>query len=190
MRYGFLAAGVLAAAAFSMTSVQAAEAPRIGVVNLQEVLAKSQAGQQANQQLQTIVKKFQDQANDQNNKLNVLKQQLDKTDSKAANYQQLQKSYDDSRNNLQQYVLMSRQDLEQRRQELLQPIEQELGKVLDQYAKTHRYDILLSKDAAGAVYASGKYDVTQGLTDALDKDWAQAQKQQQSKAPAAKSGGG
>jgi outer membrane protein len=191
MRYGFLAAGMLAASLFAVTSVQAAEAPRIGVVNLQEVIANSQAGQQANKDLQGIVKKLQDQANDKNSKLTVLKQQLDKADPKSSGYPQLQKSYNDSRNDLQQFVLMGRQDLEQRRQELLQPIDQELGKVLTQYAKTHHYDIILSKDAAGAIYANEKYDVSKGVTAALDKDWPQFQKllkQQQSKAPAAKSG--
>ena len=188
MRYGFFAAFVLAASLFVMTTAQAAEMPRIGVVNLQEVIGKSQAGQDANQQLQSIMKKLQDQANDKNNKLNVLKQQLDKADTKSSNYSQLQKNYSDSRNDLQQFMLMGRQDLEQRREELLKPIEEELGKVLNEYAKAHRYDIIISKDAAGAVYASDKYDVTQGVTTALDKDWAQIQKQQSSKAPAGKSG--
>lgn len=191
LRYGLYAAGLLAAGLFAVTTVRAAEQPRIGVVNLQEVIAKSQAGQQANQELQSIVKKLQDQANDKNNKLNVLKQQLDKADPKSGNYAQLQKTYDDSRNDLQQFVLMGRQDLDQRRQELLQPIEQDLGKVLDQYAKAHHYDIILSKDAAGAVYASDKYDVSQGVAAALDKDWPAYQKQlqqQKSAAPAAKSG--
>ncbi|MBU6421847.1 MAG: OmpH family outer membrane protein [Gammaproteobacteria bacterium] len=190
-RYGFIAAAVLAAGLLAATTVQAAEQPRIGVVNLQEVIAKSQAGQQANQELQSIVKKLQDQANDKNNKLNVLKQQLDKADPKSSSYAQLQKTYDDSRNDLQQFVLMGRQDLDQRRQELLQPIEQDLGKVLDQYAKAHHYDIILSKDTAGALYASDKYDVSQGVAAALDKDWPAYQKQlqqQKSAAPAAKSG--
>lgn len=193
LRYGFVAAGLLAAGLFVVTTVQAAEQPHIGVVNLQEVIAKSQPGQQANQELQSIVKKLQDQANDKNNKLNVLKKQLDKADPKSSNYAQLQKTYDDSRNDLQQFVLMGRQDLDQRRQELLQPIEQDLGKVLDQYAKTHHYDIILSKDAAGAVYANDKYDVSQGVAAALDKDWPEFKKQlaeqQKTAAPAAKSGG-
>lgn len=192
-RYGFIAAAVLAAGLLAAGTVQAAEL-RIGVVNLQEVIADSKAGQQANQDLQAIVKKLQDQANDKNTKLNVLKQQLDKADPKSGDYAKLQKSYDDSRNDLQQFVLMGRQDLNQRRQELLQPIEGELGKVIDQYAKAHHYDFILSRDAGGAIYANTKYDVTKGVTEALDKDWPQylkqlQQQQKKSAAPAAKTGG-
>ncbi|MDE2274313.1 MAG: OmpH family outer membrane protein [Gammaproteobacteria bacterium] len=193
-RYGFIAAAVLTAGLLAVTTVQAAESLRIGVVNLQEVIADSKAGQQANQDLQAIVKKLQDQANDKNTKLNVLKQQLDKADPKSGDYAKLQKSYDDSRNDLQQFVLMGRQDLNQRRQELLQPIEGELGKVIDQYAKAHHYDFILSRDAGGAIYANTKYDVTKGVTAALDKDWPQylkqlQQQQKKSAAPAAKTGG-
>jgi outer membrane protein len=192
MRFGFVAAGVLAAGLLAVTTVCAAEQPRIGVINLQEVIAKSQAGQQANKELQGIVKKLQAEANDKNNKLTVLKQQLDKADPKSSNYQQLQKNVNDSRNDLQQFVLMGRQDVEQRRQELLQPIEQDLGKVLNQYAQAHHYDIILGKDAAGAVYANDKYDVSRGVIAALDKDWPefkkQLEQQQKRAAPAAKSG--
>lgn len=193
-RYGFIAGAVLAAGLLAAGTVQAAEALRIGVVNLQEVIANSKAGQQANQDLQGIVKKLQDQANDKNTKLNVLKQQLDKADPKSGDYAKLQKTYDDSRSDLQQFMLMGRQDLDQRRQELLQPIEVELSKVLDQYAKAHHYDFILSRDAGGAIYANNKYDVSKGVTEALDKDWPlylkQLQQQQKkSAAPAAASGG-
>lgn len=193
LRYGLFAAGVLMAGLLAVTTVQAAEQPRIGVVDLQEVIAKSQAGQQAQQDIDTIKNKLQGEANDKNNKLTVLQQQLDKADPKSSNYAQLQKSYNDSRNDLQQFVLMGRQDLEQRSQELLRPIYQDLGKVLDEYAKNHHYDIIFSKDAAGAVYVNNKYDVTQGVIAAFDKDWPQYQKQlqqqQKSAAPAAASGG-
>ena len=183
MRYGFLTAGLLAASFLVVTSVQAAEGPHIGVVNLQEVIGKSQAGQQANKELQALVSKLQSTVNDRKQKLLVIKQQMDTTDSKAGNYKQLLKSYQDGQNNLQQLVLMSRQDIESRRQELLQPIDQELGKVLNQYAKSHHYDILLSKDAAGAVYSSDTYDVTDGVVEAMNRDWAQMQKAKSTQKP-------
>ncbi|MGH8396908.1 MAG: OmpH family outer membrane protein [Gammaproteobacteria bacterium] len=175
MRYGFIAAGVLAASVFVMTSVQAAEAPRIGVVNLQEVIGSSQAGKDANTQLQGTMQKLQGEAKDKQDKVQVLKDQLDKADSKSTGYANLQKNYQSSQSDLQQFVMMGRQDLEQRRQELLQPIEQELTKVIDAYGKQHHYDIILNQ-GAGAVYTASKYDITKGVTAALDADWAKQQK--------------
>lgn len=187
MRYGFIAASVLAAGVLAVTSVQAAEVPRIGVANLQEVIATSQAGQDAHKQLQALQQKLQGDFSDRQQKTLVLKQQLDKADSKSADYPKLLKNYEDSRSDLQQFVLMGRQDLQQRNEELLQPVEQELGKVLNEYGKTHHYDIILSESAAGAVFASAKYDITKQITTALDQDWAQLQKSKSSQKP---SGGG
>lgn len=184
MRFRFFAASTLVASLLVASSVQAAQVPRIGVVNLQAVIGRSQAGQQANQALQVIVRKLHSQMVDRKQKLSVIRNQLAKTDKKASNYKQLQKSYNDSQSNLQQFVLMSNQDLEARRDELLQPIEKELGKVLNQYAKTHHYDILISKDAAGAVYATGRYDVTDGVIAAMDTDWAHMQQVKNAKKPA------
>ncbi|MDE2196305.1 MAG: OmpH family outer membrane protein [Gammaproteobacteria bacterium] len=195
MRYGFLAAGLLAASVSLVTTAQAAStgAPHIGVVDLQAVIGGSQRGQAANAILQETVKKLQDEVNDRKQKLLVLKQQLDKADSKTSGYDKLQKSYEDGQNDLQQYVLMGRQDIGQRQQELVQPIEQELGQVLSQYAKEHHYDIIFSKNAAGAVFASGKYDITKSVIAAMDADWAKQQKQQKagskSSPPGGKGGG-
>lgn len=181
MRYGFIAA-VLAAVSLPVSAtLRAAEAPRIGVVDLQQVIVKSERGQEANQKLQGIAKGLESAINDRRQKVLVIKEQLDKADSKSADYQKLLKNYQNSLNDFQQFVAMNRQDLEARRQELVTPIEQELGRVLNQYAQAHHYDIVLSKNAAGAVYTNGKYDITQGVIAAMDKDWARVQKEEKNK---------
>jgi outer membrane protein len=180
MRYGLFAASLLAAGLLVATSAQAAVGPRIAVVNLQEVIGNSTAGQDANKQLQAIMQKLQGEAKDKQQKLQVLKGQLDKADSKSKDYPALQKNYEDSQNDLQQFVLMGRQDLAAQQQEFLKPIEQELGKVIDEYGKAHHYDIILSQGAAGAVYSAPKYDITKGVTTAFDADWAKQNKTQSS----------
>jgi outer membrane protein len=177
MRYRLFVAGLMAAGLFAGTSLQAAETPRFAVVNLQEVVGTSQAGQDANKQLQVIQQKLQSQLKDKQDKMQVLKDQLDKADSKSQNYANLQKNFQESQSDAQQFVMMGRQDLESRRQELLQPIEKVLSKVIQDYGKAHHYDIILSQ-GAGAVFANPKYDVTKGVTAALDAEWAKQQKAQ------------
>ena len=189
MRYGLFAAGLVAVGLLVSLSAQAAEGPRIAVVNLQEVIGDSTAGQDANKQLQDVMTKLQGEAKDKQQKLQVLKGQLDKADSKSKDYTSLQKNFNDSQNDLQQFVLMGRQDLEARRQELLKPIEEELSKVIDQYGKTHHYDLILIR-GSGAAYASPKYDVTKGVTAALDADWAKVQKAQKAQSAQKKPPGG
>ena len=174
MRYGFFVAGVLAAGLSFVTTAQAADVPRIGVVNLQQVIGNSHRGQDAQTQLKALAQKLSGDIKARRQKLMVLKQQLDKADKKSADYSKLEKSYQDGVSDYQQFVSANQQDLEERKQELLQPIEQELQQVLNTFAKDHHYDILMNQ-GAGAIYSSDKYDVTTQVTEAMDKDWAEQQ---------------
>ena len=185
MRQGFLAAALVATGMLVFSSAQAAE-PKIAVVDLQAVIANSHRGQDAKQSLQQEVQKLQAQADDKNNKRKAYKDQLDKADSKSANYQKLLKQYQDSDNEFQQYVGESRQLIQQRQQELLAPIQQELQTVVGQFVKDNGIDILLNK-GNGALTATDAYDVTTKVTEAMDKDWAALQKSQATAAPAAAS---
>jgi len=59
--------------------------------------------------------------------------------------------------------------------------------VIEQYGKEHHYDIILSQ-GSGAVYTVDKYDVTKGMTAALDADWAKQQKSQSTQKKSSGSG--
>jgi len=183
MRQGFLAAALVATGMLAFSSAQAAE-PRMAVVDLQAVIANSHRGQDAKQALQQEVQKLQAQADDKNNKRKAYKDQLDKADSKSANYQKLLKQYQDSDNDYQQYLAEGRQLVQQRQQELLAPIQQELQTVVGQFVKDNGIDILLNK-GSGALTATDAYDVTTKVTEAMDKDWSALQKSQATAAPAA-----
>lgn len=183
MRQGFIAAAVIAAGMFVIPSVQAASAgnPKIEVVDLQQVIAKCHRGQEANDSLQQDFAKLKANVDDKRNKAMALKDQLDKADAKTANYKTLTKQYQDAMGEYQQSANDSQQQIQKRQQALLQPIEQELQTVVNQYVKDNGIDILLTKGNA-AVAVTDAYDATTGITEAMDKDWAALQKTQ---APAA-----
>ena len=184
MRHGFFAAALVAAGLFVFSSAQAASAgPKIAVVDVQAVITNSHRGQEAKAALQADAAKLQTQAgfDDKRKKALALKDQLDKADTKSANYQKLLKQYQEAYGDLQQAGAEVQQLLQKRQQELLQPIEQELQTVIGQYVKDNKIDILLNKGAS-VISASETYDVTTSVTEALDKDWAQLQK---TSAPAA-----
>ncbi|HEY3646150.1 MAG TPA: OmpH family outer membrane protein [Gammaproteobacteria bacterium] len=173
---GLLALSPAHAATTTKSHAVAAGVPKIAVVDLQEVLGKSHRGTEATQSLQQKAAELRNQANDLNDKRKAMKDQLDKADAKSANYQTLTKQYQDADNAYQNFVQEGNQLIEQRRQELLQPIQQELGQVLQTYTKANHIDILLTKGVPGALSVSEAYDVTKGVTDALDKDWETLQK--------------
>ncbi len=186
MRQGFLAAAFIAAGMLVLSPAQAAStsAPKLGVVDLEQVIGNCHRGQEADQVLKQDYAKLKASVDDKNSKRKAFKDQLDKTDSKSADYSKLLKQYQDSDNDYQQYVSESNQMIQQRRQELLQPIQQELVQVMTQFAKDNHFDILLNKNIGGAVYASDSFDSTTQLTEAMDKDWAQLQKAAATAAPA------
>lgn len=191
MRQEFIAAAVFAAGLGLLSPAQAAgsrpaasaDGPRIGVVDFQQVINSSHRGQAANEEFKKLYSDLNAQLEDRKKKLLDVKTQLDKADSKSPDYQKLLKSYEDGQQELQQVAGTMQQDLNQRRQELLVPIQQELvgadgnGGVLKRFAKDSHYDIIFTKGGAAA-YASDAYDVTSALVEAMDKDWAELQKAQ------------
>lgn len=194
MRQGFIAAALLAAglallspaqAAAPKSSASAAGIPKIGLVNLQQIINDSTPGKLASDQLNKLAADLRGQIDDRKKKLLDVKTQLDKADAKSDGYQKLMKAYEDGNGELQQFSSMSQQDYNQRQQELLGPIQQELGKVLDAYGKANHYDIILSRSVQGAVFASETYDVTAEVTAAMNKDYDAQQKAAPTPAPAA-----
>jgi Skp family chaperone for outer membrane proteins len=191
MRQGFFAAAAFAAGLLALSPAQAATkssgssaAPKIAVVDLQEVLGKSHRGLEATQSLQQKATELRNQANDLNDKRKAMKDQLDKADAKSANYATLTKQYQDADTAYQSFVQEGNQLIEQRRLELLKPIQDELQKVVMQFVKDQHIDILLAKGNA-ALTASDAYDVTTKVTEAMDKDWEQLQKTMPAAATAA-----
>jgi outer membrane protein len=191
MRQGFIAAMLGVAALFAFSPAFAAKAsaapaasafPKIAVIDVQGVIAGTQRGREAMQTLQQKQNELQGQANDKSSKIKALKDELDKTDAKASNYADLQKQYQDATSELQDFVNEGRQLLQQRNQELLAPIQNELQTVLNQYVKEHHIDVLLAKGAA--IYSSDSYDVSADVVTAMDKDWAALQKSNPAPTPA------
>jgi Skp family chaperone for outer membrane proteins len=193
MRQGFFAVAALAAGLFALSPAQAATksthaastggtSPKIAVVDVQAVLKGCQRGREAFAVLTQKQNDLQAQAQDMNEKRKTYKDQLDKADAKSSDYQKLLKQYQDEDTQFNTFVNDSRQLLQQRQTELLQPIEQELQAVVTQYFKDNHIDILMGGNA-GSVLVTDQYNATQGVIDAMDKDWATLQKSQP--APAA-----
>ncbi|MGH8399638.1 MAG: OmpH family outer membrane protein [Gammaproteobacteria bacterium] len=184
MRYGFFAAGVLAAGLSFVTVAQAADAPQIGVANLQQVVDNSHRGQGVDTELQSMVNDLNSKIADRRKKLEAVKKELDSTDKKSSKFATMQSNFQDEAASFQQFAYTSQQNFNQTKQQKLQPVYDELKKVMIAYAKDHKYDIIESFNDNGVVYVTDKYDLTSELTEAMDKDWAELQKTQT--APAAK----
>lgn len=191
MRQGFIAAMLGVAALVTVSSASAAKSsaaapanfPKIVVIDVQAVLNNCQRGREAVQVLTQKKNELLAQVSDRGAKIKALQDQLSKTDSKSSSYADLQKQIEEQQGELQDFQNESNQLLQQRYQEAINPIQTELGSVLQQYVKEHHIDILLTK--AGAPIVSETYEVTTDIIGAMDKDWAVIQKSMPTPAPTA-----
>ncbi len=175
MRQGFIAAALVAAGLTAFTPAYAAAAPKFGVVDIDSVVKTSHRFQQGQSDIQALQGKLQAEVNDKSDKLKALKDQLDKTDPKSADYQKLSGQFADARDDFQQFVSNSQQQLAQYNQRLQNESIKEFNKVLTIYAKSKGYDMIFLK-GTGTAYSTDAYDVSTDVLQALDKDWDQLQK--------------
>lgn len=175
MRQGFIAAALAVAGLIAVTPAFAAGVPKFGVVDIDSVVKNSHRYQQGQNDIQLIQNKLQSEVNDKSDKLKALKDQMDKTDPKSADYQKLSGQFADARDDFQQFVNSSQQQLAQYNQRLQNESIKEFNKVLTIYAKSKGYDMIFLK-GTGTAYSTDAYDVSTDVLQALDKDWDQLKK--------------
>jgi outer membrane protein len=174
MRYSLAIFGFMAMILLAAGPAATAATPKIGVVDIQAVIANSNAGQSAQKKLKSLVSQKRKEIGARRKKLVAIKKAVDSNAKKKGakarkRRKKLLNEYRKALNEYQQDLSMNQQDLDAQKQSLLSPIQKRLGKVLNEYAKDHDYNIILNKDVGGALYATSTYDITTEVTEAMDK---------------------
>jgi outer membrane protein len=174
MRYSLAIFSFMAMILLAAGPAATAATPKIGVVDLQAVIANSNAGQAAQKKLKSLVSQKRKEIGARRKKLVAIKKAVDSNAKKKSakarkKRKKLLNEYQKALNEYQQDLSMNQQDLDAQKQSLLSPIQTRLGKVLNEYAKDHDYSIILNKDVGGALYATSNYDITTEVTEAMDK---------------------
>lgn len=152
----FLALGFLALAPLA---AQAASG-KIGVVNVEAVLSKSDAGQAAQSKMQAFKKKQRATLEQDQKKLKSERDTLQKNASiqSEAAQKQAQKKFQTHMQAFQTKMQKSRRAMAKKSQELLQPLKATLHDVIAKYAARHGFDMVLDKRAA--IYYKDGLDLT------------------------------
>lgn len=151
----FFALGLLISAPLA----QAASA-RVGVVDVQEVLAKSDAGKAAQAEMQAYGKKQKAELQQKRSSLEKEHDTLQKNASiqtEAAQKKAMQKFQTDVQA-FQKDAQKRQQAFSKKRQQVLQPLQAKLYDVIQNYASRHGYDLIVDKQAA--IYNKDSLDVT------------------------------
>jgi outer membrane protein len=158
-----------------------AQAPppgRVAFVDLQRVLAKSQAGVQAREQLEKDKASMQKQVDNQKGDLDKLRDELEKkgqllsAEARRDKQEQLERRVRDVR----RLVDDLEKELQKKEQGLLAKVLREVEGVVARIGKERGYLMIVERRQGGLIYGSPEADVTEEIIKAFDDETRKAKK--------------
>jgi len=171
---GALGLGVL----WSPGAAQAPAAGRIAFVDVQRVIARSQAGMAAREQLERDKAAMQKQVDGQRDEIKKLQEDLEKkgqlltAEARKERQEQLERKIRDVR----RLVDDLQKELQKKEQELLQKVLQEVSGVVQKVGREKGYLMIVEKRGAAVVYGAAEADLTEEIVRAFDDEARKAKK--------------
>ena len=165
-------AGVVATPAPAAAQGPAAPGGKIVVVDVARILAKSQAGVAAREQLERERATIQKDMDGRRVELEKLRDELEKKgalmtpDARREKQEQFERKRRDAARAADDY----QKELEKKEGVLLQKVLQEVGGVIEKVGKEKNYYMIVEKRNAGVLYASNDADLTDEVSRAYDRD--------------------
>ncbi len=157
---------------------QAPQATRIGYVDLQRILARSQAGVQAREQLEKEKVGMQKQLDGHKVELDKLRDELEKkgqllsADARRDKQDQLERKLRDA----QRLAGDLEKELQRKEQTMGAKILRELEGIFTRVGKEKGYVLIIERRQAGIVYGAPDADVTEEVIKAFDDEMRKAKK--------------
>jgi outer membrane protein len=157
---------------------QAPAATRIGYVDLQRILARSQAGVQAREQIEKDKASMQKQVDSQKSDYDKLRDELEKkgqllsADARRDKQEALERKVRDVR----RLVDDLQAQLQKKEDALLQRVLQDVAGLIQRLGKEKGYAIVVERQRAGVLYASADADLTDDVLKAYDDQTKKATK--------------
>ncbi len=160
-----------------LVSVASAEV-KVGVIDLQTVVRKSEAGQEALKQLQTKFEKLRKELQAKEEELRKFKEELEKKapllspearQEKEREYQKMLREYQAQREDAQF-------EMKQAEEKALKPIMKDLEKIVKEMAQKEGYDLILEKRMPGVYWTSERIEITDHVVELYNNYYRQKQK--------------
>jgi outer membrane protein len=158
-----------------------AQAPppgRVGFVDLQRILAKSQAGVQAREQLEKDKASMQKQVDNQKGDLDKLRDELEKkgqllsAEARRDKQEQLERKVRDVR----RLVDDLEKELQKKEQGLLAKVLRDVEGVVAKIGKERGFLMIVERRQGGLIYGAPEADVTEEIIKAFDDEMRKAKK--------------
>lgn len=169
--FKYIVSGLCAVAVFSFSgffsSVQAAEL-KIGVVNMQKVLTTSTAGKKAQSIIEQKMKSYDSTFKKDKDSLVTMRDEIEKKSSAWSDTVKQQKFSDFQKKSaeLGTKEREANQEIRKLQERHVQPVLEKLEEIIQSVAKGGQYDLIVPSNTI--LYASGKHDITDQVTKALD----------------------
>jgi outer membrane protein len=162
---------------FLASPVMAADM-KIAVVDLQEVLEKSEPGQEAIAQLQKDFKGMKKELDEKKSKVDQLREQIQKQSLVLSQEAQIDKEteYKQKVRDFQSLYQSYQKKMKLKEQKLREPIINELVNIIRNYGEEHDYTLVMDKQNSGVIYNSDSIEVTSTIIVELNKAWRQKEK--------------
>lgn len=139
----------------------AADAGKLGYVDIQKVLNQSNAGRDAKEQLTAKVKKYQDEINRKQEEMSKLKDELEKKGSVLSESAKSakEKSYQQILKELQRLQKDAQEDLQAKDEELTRKILTDIEKIVQDFGRKNGYTFIFIRNDS-MIYADEGAEVT------------------------------
>jgi outer membrane protein len=166
-------------AALLLISAPAFAAGKIGVLNVQEVLKKSEPGQQAMQSLQEQFKDMKDRLDTEKADIEKMREELQKQGMVLSQQAKMDKEIEFKRRirDFQDEVQNFQRKTKAEEQRLSVPIIETIMEVVDQFGKDNGYDLILDGNAAGVMFVNEPVNVTNQVIVEVNKSWRSKNKE-------------
>jgi outer membrane protein len=164
-----------ACAAFCLCAALGAQSlpTKVGVISMQQAIAKTKDGQKASQQLDARFQPKQKEFERRQNELAQLQDQLNKGGGVLSEEKRtaLARDIDDKKKRLERDMSDARDELAAAEQEALEGLGQKMKTLLQRYAKDGGFGVILdySDPNTSLLYAAPAIDVTQEIIALYDK---------------------
>ena len=152
--------------------VAIAPATRVGVVDVQRVLARSAAGVTAREQLERERAVMQKELDGKRQELEKLREEIEKKGPlmTADARRDKQDQFERKRRDAARLVDDFQKELEKKEQALLQKVLEEVSTVIERIGKERGYYLIVEKRGAVVLYAAAEADLTDEVIRAYDRE--------------------
>ncbi len=135
-------------------------AAKIAFVNLKKVMQESNMGNQAKEQLKTLIEAKKMVIQRKENNLRNLMQKLNNKKISKAEKDKLRQQYSKAMADLQQYQAQASQEVRQKEIDITNKILTKAIGIIKDYAKKHGIDAVFETSQGNVIYWNNKMDIT------------------------------